>query len=103
MGSFNERGFLLRALMAVFLVQFATVFYQIYSCQTAIKSPRDSDKVAVICSNASSSFTETGKLALTTFLALLVPSASQTVSGARNSRKKVTPEDKKVNDEGTVG
>lgn len=92
MGSFNERGFLLKALMGVFLVQFATVFYQIHSCQTAIRSPREAEKVAVICANASSSFTETGKLALTTFLALLVPSASQ-VAGSGRLRRKVKPEE----------
>ena len=102
MGTFNERSFLIRALIGVFLVQFATVFYQIYSCQTAIRSPRETEKVAVICSDASSSFTETGKLALTTFLALLVPSASQSVSTSR-IRRKVKPDEKKPEDDPKVG
>lgn len=101
MEKFNERGFLIRALMGVFFIQFVTVFYQIYSCQTAIKSPRESDKVTAICSTASSSFNETGKLALTTFLALLVPSSSQSVGTASKPRKRSKPEDKVANNEGT--
>lgn len=102
MGVFNERSFLIRALIGVFLIQFATVFYQIYSCQTAIRSPRETDKVAIICSDASTSFTETGKLALTTFLALLVPSASQSVSTSR-IRRKVKPDENKPEDDPKVG
>jgi hypothetical protein len=74
---FNERAFLIRALVGVFVVQFATVGYQTFSCQNAVQTSKDSDKVSLVCNNASSSFNETGKLALTTFLALLVPSSSQ--------------------------
>lgn len=75
MSSFKERAFLIRALVGVFVIQFATVFYQVFSCRTAIL--RQSDKTTEVCSNASNSFNETGKLALTTFLALLVPASNQ--------------------------
>lgn len=104
--NFNERNFLIRALVGVFLVQFATVFYQIYSCQTAIRSPRESEKVAEICSSASASFNETGKLALTTFLALLVPSGSQAASGTTGQsrvRRKVKATEAEPSEEEKVG
>jgi hypothetical protein len=94
LNKFSERNFLVRALVGVFLIQFATVFYQIYSCQTAINSSRESDKVTAICATASGSFNETGKLALTTFLALLVPSSSQSVGNAVKPRRKSKPEEK---------
>lgn len=86
---FNERAFLIRALVGVFMVQFATVGYQTFSCQAAVQSGRESDKIALVCNNAATSFNETGKLALTTFLALLVPSASQgAVEAIQTSGKK---------------
>jgi hypothetical protein len=103
LGNFNERNFLIRALVGVFLIQFITVFYQIYSCQTAIKSGRESDKVALICSNASSSFNETGKLALATFLALLVPSSSQTVGSSVRSKRKTKSEGEDGTEDTKVG
>lgn len=103
MERFNERNFLIRALVGVFLVQFITVFYQIFSCQTAIKSSRESDKVTVICSTASNSFNETGKLALTTFLALLVPSSLQTSSSTTRSRTKKKAEDLNADDDSKIG
>lgn len=74
---FNERAFLIRALVGIFVLQFATVGYQTFSCQRAANHAKESDRVTLICNNAATSFNETGKLALTTFLALLVPSASQ--------------------------
>lgn len=86
MGKFNERPFLIRALIGVFVIQFATVAYQIYSCQTAIRSNRESDKVMLLCGNATTAFNETGKLALTTFLALLVPSAAQSITETAQGR-----------------
>lgn len=94
MEKFNERNFLVKALMAVFVIQFATVGYQIYACQTAIGSNRESDKVTLICNSATMSFNETGKLALTTFLALLVPASSQGATEAiqRTIRRKAKPE-----------
>lgn len=91
---FNERAFLIRALLGVFLIQFATVGYQTYSCQVAMKSVREVEKVSMLCQNASSTFNETGKLALTTFLALLVPSqsAASVNSSLRARAKKESPE-----------
>lgn len=77
MKNFNERSFLVRALVGVFAVQFATVAYQVHSCQAAIKSKSESEKVTLVCNGATNTFNETSKLALTTFLALLVPSAAQ--------------------------
>jgi hypothetical protein len=97
-GKFNERAFLIRALMGIFILQFATVGYQTFSCQSAVQSGKDSDKVTLICNNAANSFNETGKLALTTFLALLVPSASQGAVEAiqtTGKRRKSTTEPKK--------
>lgn len=74
---FNERAFLIRALVGIFVLQFATVGYQTFSCQRAANNAKESERVTLICNNAATSFNETGKLALTTFLALLVPSAAQ--------------------------
>lgn len=83
----SERRFLLRALMAIFILQFATVFFQFFSCQSAIKSDKDVEKITMVCSNATNSFNETGKLALATFLALLVPSSSQVRSDSSNEEE----------------
>jgi hypothetical protein len=77
---FNERAFLIRALVGIFVLQFATVGYQTFSCQRAANNAKESERVTLICNNAANSFNETGKLALTTFLALLVPSAGQGAS-----------------------
>lgn len=77
-------------------MQFATVGYQTFSCQNAVQTSKDSDKVTLVCNNASSSFNETGKLALTTFLALLVPSSSQAamenIKSIGTRRKKSLPD-----------
>jgi hypothetical protein len=93
MSFFNERAFLLRALAGVFVVQFATVGYLTYSCQTASSSGKEENHVTVICNNAANSYNETGKLALTTILALLVPSSSQKVTDSppAKKRKEETP------------
>ena len=86
---FNERAFLVRALMGIFILQFATIGFQTYSCQSAIRNIKESDKVSTICESASESFNETGKLALATFLALLVPAAAVPPgSSSRTTRKK---------------
>lgn len=71
---FNERAFLVRCLAGIFLLQFSTVGYLAYSCHTSLKGGGETDKISLVCNNASNSFNETGKLALTTVLALLVPS-----------------------------
>ena len=92
MAPFNERAFLIRALAGIFLGQFITVGYQTWSCQSSAAKNRESTQVTLICNNATNTFNETGKLALTTILALLVPSSGQNVSeifsSARGSRKR---------------
>lgn len=101
---FNERAFLIRALVGIFVLQFATVGYQTFSCQRAANSAKESERVTLICNNAANSFNETGKLALTTFLALLVPSAAQgaveAVQAHSRTRKSST---KKENEEKVEG
>lgn len=93
MGNFSERTFLVRALVGVFVIQFATVGYQVHSCQTAVRSKNTSENVALVCNGATVAFNETSKLALTTFLALLVPSAGQSNRNlAQRSNRKVKPE-----------
>ena len=85
MAAFNERAFLIRALAGIFVMQFITVGYQTWSCQSSADLNKDSTQVTLICNNATNSFNETGKLALTTILALLVPSSGQSVSEILNS------------------
>jgi len=94
LNQFNERAFLIRALVSIFVVQFVTVGYQMFSCHSAIQSSKESEKVTLVCNNAASSLSETGKVALATLLALLVPSASQgSVTALGQSRKrKETPQ-----------
>jgi hypothetical protein len=75
--SFNERAFLVRCLAGIFLFQFCTVGYLAYSCHSSLRGLKDNDKISLVCNNASNSFNETGKLALTTVLALLVPSQKE--------------------------
>lgn len=87
---FNERAFLIRALMGIFIIQFVTVGYQIYACQSATKSVRELEKVTLMCQNASNSFNETGKLALATFLALLVPSGATPTNTSSRSKTKAS-------------
>jgi len=74
---FNERAFLVRSLIGIFAVQFVTVGYQTFLCQRSVLTVKESDRVSLICTNAANSYNETGKLALATILALLVPSSKQ--------------------------
>lgn len=100
---FNERAFLIRALVGVFAVQFGTVIYLTYTCQSAIKAIKETDKVARVCESASESFNETGKIALATFLALLVPSSSQLpmeIVNNNNARKKRDPKEEATPEKG---
>lgn len=103
MAEFNERAFLIRALAGIFVVQFITVGYQTWSCQSSAAKNKDSAQVTLICNNATNSFNETGKLALTTILALLVPSSGQNVSeildSVRGNRKRKSEDE---NQEGKV-
>lgn len=73
--NFNERRFLIRSLVAIFIVQFASTGAQFATCFKLSSSPAELEKTNLICAQANSSFAETGKLALTTLLALLVPAA----------------------------
>ena len=83
----NERSFLIRCLGAVFLFQFLTVGYLAHTCQTAVKGNLDSERITTVCSTAASSFNETGKLALATFLALLVPAPGLSLTASRQTKK----------------
>jgi hypothetical protein len=82
---FNERAFLVRCLAGIFILQFSTVGYLAYSCHTSLRGVKETDKISLVCNNASNSFNETGKLALTTVLALLVPSGKDATSSNRTS------------------
>ena len=74
--NFNERRFLIRSLVFIFIVQFASTGAQFANCFRLSNNFADPEKTTAICAQANSSFSETGKLALTTLLALLVPAAS---------------------------
>lgn len=92
--SFNERHFLIRSLVAIFIIQFMSTGAQFVNCFTLSNSSAETERANLICSQANSSFSETGKLALTTLLALLVP-PSQVASGGAETvtrRRKTTEE-----------
>ena len=74
--NFSERRFLIRSLVAIFVIQFLSTGAQFANCFRLTQGFGDAEKAALICGQANSSFSETGKLALTTLLALLVPAAS---------------------------
>jgi hypothetical protein len=74
--SFNERRFLIRSLVVIFLIQFASTGAQLSNCFQISNNSTDKEKSNLICNQANSSFAETSKLALTTLLALLVPAAT---------------------------
>ena len=74
--NFNERRFLIRSLVAIFAIQFASTGAQFASCFRTLNSSVTQEKANLLCAQANSSFSETSKLALTTLLALLVPAAS---------------------------
>ena len=106
MTQFNERALLIRALAGIFLIQFLIVGYQTWSCQSHAEQEKNSTKVILICNKATNTFNETGKLALTTILALLVPSsgqnASEIIQTVRGSRKRKTKEDEDLGGETKV-
>jgi hypothetical protein len=74
--NFNERRFLVRSLVAIFVIQFLSTGAQFANCFRLTQGSGDAEKAALICGQANASFSETGKLALTTLLALLVPAAA---------------------------
>lgn len=83
---FNERRFLIRSLFIIFLIQFASTGAQFSNCFNLTNKTPDNNQTNLICSQANSSFSETGKLALTTLLALLVPAASTSSSGKEENK-----------------
>jgi hypothetical protein len=74
--NFNERRFLIRSLIFIFVVQFVSTGAQFANCFRLSNNFADAEKTTAICAQANATFAETGKLALTTLLALLVPAAS---------------------------
>ena len=96
---FDERAFLIVALVGIFFMQFLTVGYQFFSCQNSLQTSKDSDKVTLVCNNASNSLGDAAKLAIATFLALLVPPASppgsynKEVKGTRRKKNSSDSED----------
>lgn len=90
---FNERRFLIRSLVFVFIVQFASTGAQFANCFKLSNSLADLEKTNFVCNQANSSFSETSKLALTTLLALLVPTASSGGSGAEQVTRRRKPTD----------
>jgi hypothetical protein len=92
--NFNERRFLIRSLVAVFAIQFLSTGAQFANCFRLSQSDAESEKTALICGQANGSFSETGKLALTTLLALLVPAAPASgASGEQTSRRRKSTEE----------
>ena len=91
---FNERRFLIRSLVFVFMVQFASTGAQFANCFKLSNSLADAERTNLVCNQANSSFSETSKLALTTLLALLVPAAPSAGAGAEQvtRRRKTTDE-----------
>ena len=75
--NFNERRFLIRSLVVIFFIQFASTGAQFSTCFKLSSGLVETERANLVCSQANASFSETSKLALTTLLALLVPSAPQ--------------------------
>jgi hypothetical protein len=73
--NFNERRFLIRSLIIIFFIQFASTGAQFANCFQLSNSSADTERTSLVCSQANASFSETSKLALATLLALLVPAA----------------------------
>lgn len=93
--NFNERRFLIRSLVFIFVVQFASTGAQFANCFSLSNNLSDAEKATAICAQANASFAETGKLALTTLLALLVPAASAgaMISAETSSKRRRNPEE----------
>lgn len=92
--NFNERQFLIRSLVFIFLIQFASTGAQFATCFKLSNSSIETERATLVCSQANSSFSETGKLALTTLLALLVPPAPVAAAAVEQvtRRRKTTEE-----------
>jgi hypothetical protein len=86
MKEFNERAFLVKALVAIFVAQIAMIGYENISCRNNLrKSPNDS--YSAFCLGISDSFSETAKSAANVFLALLVPAAALGMAARGSSGK----------------
>jgi hypothetical protein len=93
--NFNERRFLIRSLVLIFVIQFASTGAQFANCFRLSNNLSDAEKATAICAQANASFAETGKLSLTTLLALLVPAASAgaMISVEPPARRRKSPEE----------
>jgi hypothetical protein len=86
MKEFNERAFLVKALVAIFVAQIAMIGYENISCRNNLrKSPNDS--YSAFCLKTSDNFSETAKSAANVFLALLVPAAALGMAAKGSSGK----------------
>jgi hypothetical protein len=86
MKEFNERAFLVKALVAIFVAQIAMIGYENISCRNNLReSPNDSSEA--FCLKISDSFSETAKSAANVFLALLVPAAALGMAARGSSGK----------------
>jgi hypothetical protein len=86
MKEFNERAFLFRALVAIFVAQIAMIGYENISCRNNLReSPND--PYSAFCGEISDSFSETAKSAANVFLALLVPAAALGMAAKGSSGK----------------
>jgi hypothetical protein len=96
MKKFNERAFLVRALVGIFAVQIGFMGYQVVSCRNNLSSPvvasqpasNTNEKHENLCLKLSDNFIEAGKSAANVFLALLVPAATALGFAKKNTQKK---------------
>jgi hypothetical protein len=91
--NFNERRFLIRSLVLIFVIQFISTGAQFANCFQLSNNSAEIEKATAICAQANASFAETGKLALTTLLALLVPAAAGASSTEPSTRRRKSPEE----------
>lgn len=87
MSQFNERAFLIRALVTVFAIQLTVAGYQIISCRGALSSKNAEPNFVAFCSKSNDNFSEMSKSAANVFLALLVPAAAMGVVASRSKAK----------------
>lgn len=104
MSHFNERAFLIKALVAIFAVQLAVAGYQIISCRAALTSKEAEPNFVAFCTKSNDNFSEMSKSAANVFLALLVPAAAMGVvasrSKAKTTSKNTSPSENTENTEG---
>ena len=86
MKEFNERAFLVRALVGIFVAQIAMIGYENISCRNSLRQTPN-DPYSAFCLKISDNFIETGKSAANVFLALLVPAAALGMAAKGSSGK----------------